>query len=76
MKQNEGMKAPESQETADNTEQSARGESSEPSINPADTNSDSVSQAGFSLSTNPPGFEDQAYSLAIKAQGHMTWEKL
>ena len=67
MKQNECMKAPESLETADNTEQSARGESSELSINPVDTDSDSVSnpQAGFSLSTNPPGFEDQACSLAV-----------
>ena len=65
MKQNERMKTPESLETADNTEQSARGESSEPSINPADTDSDSVSQAGFSLSTNPPGFEDQPCSLAV-----------
>ena len=71
------MKAPESQETADNTEQLARRESSEPSRNPANTNYDSVSfkQAGLSLPCNLLGFEDQACSLTTKAHGPIAWAK-
>ena len=50
MKQNECMKTPESLETADSTEQLACGESSKPSINPAHTDSDSLSNRLGSLS--------------------------
>ena len=76
MKQNECMKDPESQETADNTEQLARGESSEPGINPAHT--DSNPHSSLLQEVHHPiicnrAFEDQVCSL--QAQGPITWAK-
>ena len=75
MKQNECMKDPESQETADNTEQSARRESLEPYINSTHTDSTVQSSPECDVSdfmTAPP-FVDQACSL--QAQGPITWAK-
>ena len=76
MKQNECMKDPESQETADNTEQSARGESSGAGINPAHTDTSSHSSLLPEVchpSFRSPTFEDQACSL--QAQGPIAWAK-
>ena len=76
MKQNECMKDPESQETADNTEQLARGESSGAGINPAHTDTSSHSSLLPEVchpSFRSPTFEDQACSL--QAQGPIAWAK-
>ena len=75
MKQGECKKAPESSETADITEQSARGESSGPGINTAHTDTSSLPSA-LPVISNPTinlAFEDQVCSLS--AHGPITWAK-
>ena len=76
MKHNECMKDSVSQDTADSTEQSGRGESSSQSIRTADSpDTESVLQNVNSIVHNShnSAFEDQACSL--QAHGPITWAK-